>query len=78
MAGIEIDDSTRDTFQALADDAGMPLEDYLATLAEEKKHERALAEGAEVFRQVTGDPATVSAFDAEFGGPPVRRTPRAA
>ncbi|MEV0185891.1 hypothetical protein AB0I54_42505 [Streptomyces sp. NPDC050625] len=48
-------------------------------MAEEKKHEHALAEGADIFRQVTGDPATVSAFDAEFGGPAVQSAaPRAA
>ncbi|MGY4967411.1 antitoxin MazE7 [Streptomyces sp. 900105245] len=78
MAGIEIDDSTRDTFQALADDAGVPLAEYLARLAEEKEHERALAKGADVFRQVTSYPATVSAFDAEFRGPAVQAGPRAA
>ncbi|MET9777933.1 hypothetical protein ABZ023_27400 [Streptomyces sp. NPDC006367] len=46
-------------------------------MAEEKQCERALAAGAEAFRRVTGDPATVAVFDAAFGGP-VRRAPRAA
>ncbi|GAA2607354.1 MULTISPECIES: antitoxin MazE7 [Streptomyces] len=77
MADIEIDDSTRAALQALADDAGLPLEVYLAQVAEEKQRERALATGAEAFRRVTGDSATVAAFDAAFGGP-VRHAPRAA
>lgn len=78
MADIEIDDSTRDTLQALADDAGLSLETYLAKVAEEKQRERALAVGADVFRSVTGAPATVAAFDAEFGGPVAKDAPRAA
>ncbi|MER6694817.1 antitoxin MazE7 [Streptomyces minutiscleroticus] len=69
MAGIEIDDTTADTLQALADAAGLPLDAYLAQVAEEKRRERALADGAEIFRRVTGDPETVAAFDAEYGGP---------
>lgn len=77
MADIEIDDSTRAALQALADDAGLSLEAYLARVAEEKQRERALAAGAEAFRRVTGDPATVAAFDSAFGGP-ARHTPRAA
>lgn len=78
MADIEIDDATRATLQALADDAGVPLESYLARVAEEKQRERALATGAEAFRRVTSDPATVAAFDAEFGDPTAKRAPRAA
>ncbi|MFF6815187.1 antitoxin MazE7 [Streptomyces sp. NPDC012403] len=77
MADIEIDDSTRAALQALADDAGLSLEAYLARVAEEKQRERALTAGAEAFRRVTGDPATVAAFDAAFGGP-ARHAPRAA
>ncbi|MDG9723782.1 MULTISPECIES: antitoxin MazE7 [unclassified Streptomyces] len=69
MAGIEIDDTTADALRALADAAGLPLDAYLAQVAEEKRRERALAEGAEIFRQVTSDPETVTAFDAEYGGP---------
>ncbi|MDX3371923.1 antitoxin MazE7 [Streptomyces sp. ME02-6987-2C] len=79
MAGIEIDDSTVATLQALADDVGLPLETYLTQVAEEKQHERALAKGAETFRRVISDPETVAAFDAEYGGPEqVARAPRAA
>lgn len=79
MAGIDINDNTRDTLQALAEAAGLSLEDYLTQVAKEKQRERVLAEGAEIFRRVTGDPATVSAFDAEFGGPAqVEHAPRAA
>ncbi|MEW2492486.1 antitoxin MazE7 [Streptomyces nodosus] len=78
MAGIEIDDTTRATLQALADEAGLPLETYLALVAEEKQRERALAAGAETFRRVTGDPVTVAAFDAEFGNPTAKNAPRAA
>ncbi|MGP4052578.1 antitoxin MazE7 [Streptomyces sp. 2A115] len=69
MAELEIDDTTRDTLQDLAADAGLSVPDYLAKVAEEKKRERALDAGAAIFRRVTGDPATVAAFDAEFGGP---------
>ncbi|MFD5652980.1 MULTISPECIES: antitoxin MazE7 [Streptomyces] len=69
MAGIEIDDTTADELRALADAAGLPLDAYLAQVAEEKRRERALAEGAEIFRRVTGAPETVAAFDAEYGGP---------
>jgi hypothetical protein len=69
MAGIEIDDTTADTLQALADAAGLPLDAYLAQVAEEKRQERALSKGAEIFRQVTSDPETVAAFDAQYGGP---------
>lgn len=69
MADIDINDTTRDALQALADAAGLSLDDYLAQVATEKQRERALAEGAEIFRRVIGDPATVAAFDAEFGGP---------
>ncbi|MFH8977999.1 antitoxin MazE7 [Streptomyces sp. NPDC017890] len=79
MAGIEIDDTTADALRALADAAGLPLDAYLAQVAEEKRRERALAEGAEIFRRVTGDPETVAAFDAEYGGPaPAQHAPRAA
>lgn len=78
MAGIEIDDTTQAALQALADEAGLPLETYLARVAEEKKRERALAMGAEAFRRVTSDPATLAAFDAEFGAPTVKHAPRAA
>lgn len=79
MAGIEIDDTTRATLQALADEAGVPLDAYLARVAEEKQREHALAEGAEIFRQVTGDPETAAAFDAEYGAPTSAQTaPRAA
>ncbi|MFC8739233.1 antitoxin MazE7 [Streptomyces sp. NPDC057144] len=79
MAGIEIDDTTADALRALADAAGLPLDAYLAQVAEEKRRERALAEGAEIFRQVTGAPETVAAFDAEYGGPAsAQATPRAA
>ncbi|ANB09773.1 antitoxin MazE7 [Streptomyces ambofaciens] len=79
MAGIEIDDTTADALRALADAAGLPLDAYLAQVAEEKRRERALAEGAEIFRQVTRDPETAAAFDAEYGGPtPTRTTARAA
>ncbi|MGW2291854.1 antitoxin MazE7 [Streptomyces phaeochromogenes] len=79
MAGIEIDDTTRDALQALADEAGLPLDGYLAQVAEEKKRERALATGAEIFRRVTGDPETAAAFDAEYGAPAqAKHTPRAA
>ncbi|MFF9497187.1 antitoxin MazE7 [Streptomyces flaveolus] len=79
MAGIEIDDTTADVLQALADDAGLPLKRYLAQVAEEKQRERALAKGAEIFRQVISDPETVAAFDAEYGGPAqVKHTPQAA
>ncbi|MFI8952609.1 antitoxin MazE7 [Streptomyces sp. NPDC053750] len=79
MAGIEIDDTTADALQALAEAAGLPLDAYLAQVAEEKRRERALAEGAEIFRQVTSDAETVAAFDAEYGGPaPARTAPRAA
>jgi hypothetical protein len=69
MAGIEIDDTTRDALQALADAAGLPLDSYLAQVATEKRRERALDEGAAIFRRVTGDTATAAAFDAEYGGP---------
>ena len=76
---IEVDDVTRDTLQALADAAGLPLNDYLAKVAAEKEHELVLAEGAAIFRRLTSDPATVKAFDTEFGGPaPVEHAPRAA
>ncbi|MEU3640952.1 antitoxin MazE7 [Streptomyces albogriseolus] len=79
MAGIEIDDTTADALQALADAAGVPLDAYLARVAEEKRREHALREGAEIFRQVTGDPETVAAFDAEYGAPtPAPAAPRAA
>ncbi|MEU3902116.1 antitoxin MazE7 [Streptomyces sp. NPDC045251] len=79
MAGIEIDDTTADALRDLADAAGLPLDAYLAQVAEEKRRERALAEGAEIFRQVTSDPETAAAFDAEYGGPaPARTAPRAA
>ncbi|MER7057105.1 antitoxin MazE7 [Streptomyces sp. NPDC000351] len=79
MAGIEIDDTTVATLQDLADDAGLPLETYLAQVAEEKQRERALAKGAETFRRVISDPETVAAFDAEYGGPAqVKHTPQAA
>ncbi|MGZ3113520.1 antitoxin MazE7 [Streptomyces sp. H62] len=79
MAGIEIDDTTADALRALADAAGLPLDAYLAQVAEEKRRERALAEGAEIFRQVTRDPETAAAFDAEYGGPaPAQTAPRAA
>ncbi|MGA5629558.1 antitoxin MazE7 [Streptomyces cellulosae] len=79
MAGIEIDDTTADALQALADAAGLPLDAYLTQVAEEKRRERALDEGAEIFRQVTGDPETVAAFDAEYGAPaPARTASRAA
>jgi 2-hydroxychromene-2-carboxylate isomerase len=79
MAGIEIDDTTADALRALADAAGLPLDAYLAQVAEEKRRERALAEGAEIFRRVTGAPETVAAFDAEYGGPAsARSAPRAA
>lgn len=69
MADIEIDDTTKGTLQDLAAGEGLSVSDYLSRVAEEKKRERALGEGAEIFRRVTGDPATVAAFDAEFGGP---------
>ncbi|MFC9290431.1 antitoxin MazE7 [Streptomyces sp. NPDC057052] len=69
MAGIEIDDTTRDRLQALADAAGLTLDAYLAQVAEEKQRERAMAEGAEIFRTVTSAPETVAAFDAEYGDP---------
>ncbi|MFC4508481.1 MULTISPECIES: antitoxin MazE7 [Streptomyces] len=75
---IEVDGATRDTLQALADAAALPLTDYLAKVAEEKQHERVLAEGGEIFRRVTGHPATLSAFDAEFGGPAAEHAPQAA
>ncbi|WP_371666418.1 antitoxin MazE7 [Streptomyces sp. NBC_00289] len=79
MAGIEIDDTTRDALQSLADAAGLPLDGYLAQVADEKRRERALADGAEIFRRVTGDPDTVAAFDAEYGGPAqAEHAPRAA
>ncbi|MFD9441835.1 antitoxin MazE7 [Streptomyces sp. NPDC060006] len=79
MAGIEIDDTTADALQALADAAGLPLDTYLAQVAEEKRRERALAEGAEIFRQVTSAPETIAAFDAEYGGPTqAQPAPRAA
>ncbi|MFI8966981.1 antitoxin MazE7 [Streptomyces sp. NPDC053493] len=79
MADIEIPDSTKAALQALADDAGVPLGDYLARVAEEKERERALAIGAEEFRRVIADPATVAAFDEAFGGPaPAQHAPRAA
>ncbi|MFF4276159.1 antitoxin MazE7 [Streptomyces sp. NPDC001536] len=79
MADIEIDRVTRDTLEALAEAEGLPLADYLAKVAEEKHQENVLAEGAAIFRRVTGDPATVASFDAEFGGPAqVDRAPRAA
>lgn len=79
MAGIEIDDTTADALQALADAAGLPLDAYLAQVAEEKRRERALAEGGEIFRRVTSDPETVAAFDAEYGAPaPSQTAPRAA
>lgn len=79
MAEIEIDRVTKDALQTLADMAGLPLADYLALMAEEKKREHALEAGAGTFRRVTSDPATVAAFDAEFGGPtPVKHAPRAA
>ncbi|WFB82589.1 MULTISPECIES: antitoxin MazE7 [Streptomyces] len=79
MAGIEIDDTTADALRALADAAGLPLDAYLARVAEEKRRERALAEGAEIFRRITSDPETVAAFDAEYGGPaPAQHAPRAA
>ncbi|MEU3901812.1 antitoxin MazE7 [Streptomyces sp. NPDC045251] len=79
MAGIEIDDTTMATLQALADGAGLPLETYLTQVAEEKQHERALAKGAEAFRRVISGPETVAAFDAEYGGPAqVAHTARAA
>ncbi|MFJ3338427.1 antitoxin MazE7 [Streptomyces sp. NPDC086766] len=79
MADIEIDDPTRAALQDLADTEGVSLEDYLARVAEEKQRERALNAGAETFRRVTGDPATMVAFDAEFGGPrSAKHAPRAA
>ncbi|MFF5969952.1 antitoxin MazE7 [Streptomyces sp. NPDC012769] len=79
MADIEIPDTTKDVLQALADDAGVPLGDYLTRLAAEKDRERALEVGAEAFRRVIGGPATVAAFDEAFGGPaPAQRAPRAA
>ncbi|MFB9467226.1 antitoxin MazE7 [Streptomyces cinereospinus] len=79
MAGIEIDDTTADTLQTLADAAGLPLDAYLAQVAEEKRRERVLDEGAEIFRQVTSDPETVASFDAEYGAPgPAHTAPRAA
>ncbi|WNZ14948.1 antitoxin MazE7 [Streptomyces sp. 11x1] len=79
MAGIEIDDTTADELQALADAAGLPLDTYLAQVAQEKRHERALNEGAAIFRQVTSDPETIAAFDAEYGAPaPAHTAPRAA
>ncbi|MFF8880742.1 antitoxin MazE7 [Streptomyces flaveolus] len=79
MAGLEKDDTTADTLHALADAAGLPLDTYLAQVAAEKRRERALDEGAEIFRQVTSDPETVAAFDAECGAPtPVHTAPRAA
>ncbi|MEU9167905.1 antitoxin MazE7 [Streptomyces sp. NPDC048420] len=65
MAGIEIDDTTADTLQTLANTTGLPLDAYLAQVAAEKRRERALDEGAEIFRQVTSGPETVAAFDAE-------------
>ncbi|GAA4887066.1 hypothetical protein GCM10023237_00150 [Streptomyces coeruleoprunus] len=34
-----------------------------------RRSERALNVGAAAFRRVTSDPATVAAFDAEFGAP---------
>ncbi|MEV6403939.1 antitoxin MazE7 [Streptomyces bobili] len=79
MAGIEIDDTTADMLQTLADAAGLPLDAYLAQVADEKRRERALAEGAEIFRRITSDPDTVTAFDAEYGAPAAAQTaPRAA
>jgi hypothetical protein len=79
MAGIEIDDTTADALRTLADAAGLPLDAYLAQVAEEKRRERALTEGAEIFRRVTSDPETVASFDAEYGGPaPAQSAPRAA
>ncbi|MGC9441960.1 hypothetical protein [Streptomyces sp. WG5] len=48
-------------------------------MAEEKRRERALAEGAEIFRHVTSDPETVAAFGIEYGGPAsAQPAPRAA
>lgn len=79
MAGIEIDDTTLDALQALADAEGLALDGYLAQVAAEKRRERALDEGAEIFRRVTGDTATARAFDAEYGGPAAATlAPRAA
>ncbi|MDX2623638.1 antitoxin MazE7 [Streptomyces sp. WI03-5b] len=79
MAGIEIDDTTLDALQALADAEGLPLDSYLAQVAAEKRRERALDEGAEIFRRVTGDTAIAGAFDAEYGGPATAAlAPRAA
>ncbi|MDW6057935.1 antitoxin MazE7 [Streptomyces sp. FXJ1.4098] len=69
MADIELDDSTKSTFEHLAEDAGLSVTEYLAQVAEEKRREHALNIGAAAFRRVTRDPATVAAFDAEFGGP---------
>jgi len=48
-------------------------------VAEEKRRERALAEGADMFRQVTSDPETAAAFGTEYGAPaPDQTAPRAA
>ncbi|MFF7183585.1 antitoxin MazE7 [Streptomyces sp. NPDC008121] len=68
MADIEIRETTKDVLQSLADEAGLSLDDYLARVAAEKKRERVLEAGAEAFRRVINDPATVAAFDGEFGG----------
>ncbi|MGW6790770.1 hypothetical protein [Streptomyces chartreusis] len=38
-------------------------------MPEGKPRERALAESAEILRQITREPETVAAFDAEYGAP---------
>lgn len=78
MADIELDDSTNDTFEHLAEEAGLTVPQYLAQVAEEKQRDRALNVGAKAFRRVISDPATVESFDAEYGGPARRTTAQAA
>lgn len=80
MADIEIDDTTRDTLQHLADEVGLSVPDYLAQVAEEKQHERALEAGAAAFRRVIGEPGLLDRFDGDFGGlpPAAHHTPQAA
>lgn len=69
MADIEIDETTKGTLADLAADAGLSVTDYLARLAVEKRRELALSAGGAIFRETVGNPDTLAAFDAEYGGP---------
>ncbi|WP_438306752.1 antitoxin MazE7 (plasmid) [Streptomyces sp. HUAS TT11] len=77
---VKIDAGTRDTLQSLAKDAGLTVKAYLAKLAEEKEHARALDTATGAFRRVIDEPGVLDAFDSEFGGllPIAHNTTRAA